>query len=195
MYCLAPTCISNTSKWKQSVPDCIPLSSCLIDSSNVVTRSDWPGDCTLSPCDWPVNVRAGGNCRRGATLPGPGTQGRFKAAINIHGDMTDRVHTLITRCFSTFLSLTHSPLRLMRRASCLECDSLLARMNMTTWSCVCSEMSRPLMRTTRSPSRSLGSHRPAYKQQGSFKQICQPISNKISQNRNAKLDHSSTRDY
>lgn len=64
-----------------------------------------------------------------------------------------------------YFSLTgaHSPLRRMSRASSLECDSLLARMNMTTWSCVCSEMSRPFMSTTKSPSRSLGSHRPAYK--------------------------------
>lgn len=57
----------------------------------------------------------------------------------------------------------HTPLRLISKASSLVCDSLLARMNMTTWSCVCSEMSLPLMSTTRSPSMSLGSLRPACK--------------------------------
>lgn len=55
----------------------------------------------------------------------------------------------------------HTPFRLISKDNSLECDSLLARMNMTTWSCVCSEMSLPLMSTTRSPSMSLGSHRPA----------------------------------
>lgn len=59
---------------------------------------------------------------------------------------------------------THRPLRLMSKASCLEWDSVLARMNITTWSWVCSEMSRPLMSTSRSPSRSLGSLRPACRQ-------------------------------
>lgn len=58
---------------------------------------------------------------------------------------------------------THTPLRLMSKASSLEWDSRLARMNMTTWSCVCSEMSLPLISTTRSPSMSVGSHRPACK--------------------------------
>lgn len=107
MHCLAPAGVSNTSKWKQSVPDCIALSSCLIDSSSVVTRSDWPGECTLSPCDWPVSVRAGGSCSRGATRPGPGTQGRFKAIINIHEYMSgSAVHTWITCCVSTFLGCT-----------------------------------------------------------------------------------------
>lgn len=67
----------------------------------------------------------------------------------------------LSLCLTVSLSL--SPLRLISKASSLECDSLLAFMNMTTWSCVCSEMSRPLMRTTRSPSWSFGSHRPAWK--------------------------------
>lgn len=81
------------------MPDCIPLSSCLIDSSSVVTRSDWPDDCGLFPCDWLVSVRAGGNCSRGATRPGPVIQGQFKAVINIHRNMprqcADLDHTLL----------------------------------------------------------------------------------------------------
>lgn len=91
------------------MPDCIPLSSCLIDSSSVATRSDWPGECTLLPCDWPVSVRAGGSCSRGATRPGPGMQGRFKAVINIHEYMSgSTAHACIACCFSTFLSYTHT---------------------------------------------------------------------------------------
>lgn len=107
VQCFAPACIFNTSKWKQSVPDCIPLSSCLIDSSTVVTLSDWPAD-SLSPCDWPVSVRAGGNCSRGATRPGPGTQGRFKAVINIHREKKGAVRSCIACCFSSFVSLCHT---------------------------------------------------------------------------------------
>lgn len=146
------------------MPDCIPLSRCLIDSSSVMTRSDGLDGCCWSACDWSVSLRVGGNCNRGATRPGPGIQGQFKAVINIPTLCQDSVHALITCCFSTSVSVYPTPFRLISKANSLECDSLLARMNMTTWSCVCSEMSRPLMSTTRSPSRSLGSHRPAYKQ-------------------------------
>lgn len=67
----------------------------------------------------------------------------------------------ISLSISALSSHIYTPLRLMSRASCLECDSRLARMYMTTWSCVCSEMSRPLMSRIRSPSCSLGSDRPA----------------------------------
>lgn len=152
------------------MPDCVPLSSCLIDSSSVMTRSDGLDDCGWSPCDWSVSERAGGNCNRGATRPEPGIQGQFKVVINIHTTMSrQRAHLghmlQLQRCsLSNKHTRRHTPFRLISRASSLECDSLLARMNMTTWSCVCSEMSRPLMSTTRSPSRSLGSHRPAYEQ-------------------------------
>lgn len=150
----------NTSKWKHSVPDWIPLSSCLIDSSSVVTCSVWQGDFGLSSCGSLGSVRAGGNWRTGAARPGPGMQGRAKVGIKMHRNAA------ASRALGPHVSPSAvcSPLRLMSRASSLECDSLLARMNMTTWSCVCSEMSRPLMSTTRSPSRSLGSQRPAYKQ-------------------------------
>lgn len=165
----APICILNTSKWKQSEPVCIPLSSCLMDSSSVGGRSDGPGERGFSSCGWMLSVRVGSECSRGVPRPGPVLEGQFKAVINIHWNMTDRVHTWITCCLSTFVwqrhTNTHKPLRLMSKVSCLVCDSLLARMNMTTWSCVCSEMSRPLISTTRSPSMSLGSLRSAYKQQ------------------------------
>lgn len=167
----APICILNTSKWKQSEPVCIPLSSCLMDSSSVGGRSDGPGERGFSSCGWMLSVRVGSECSRGVPRPGPVLEGQFKAVINIHWNMTDRVHTWITCCLSTFVwqrhthTQTHKPLRLMSKVSCLVCDSLLARMNMTTWSCVCSEMSRPLISTTRSPSMSLGSLRSAYKQQ------------------------------
>ncbi|KAF3839776.1 hypothetical protein F7725_018493 [Dissostichus mawsoni] len=43
---------------------------CLIDSSSVLTRSEGLGK-GRPPCDWQVSVRAGGNCSRGATRPGP----------------------------------------------------------------------------------------------------------------------------
>jgi len=63
-----------TSKWKDSVPDCSPLSSCLMESSRVLARSTCPGDEGLSACDWPVSERAGGNWSRGGTRPGPAVQ-------------------------------------------------------------------------------------------------------------------------
>ena len=48
------------------------------------------------------------------------------------------------------------PFLLITRASSRVCDSRLALMNITTWSWVCSEMSRPLISTIWSPSFSLG---------------------------------------
>jgi len=142
------------------VPDCIPLSSCLIDSSNVLTCSKWPEGCGMFSCDWSVSVRAGSRCSRGVARPEPGFQGQFKAVLNIHANTTE--HISGSFAISALFCRSYTPLRLISKASCLECDSLLARMNMTTWLCVCSEMSRPLMSTTWSPSMSLGSERPAY---------------------------------
>lgn len=55
-----------------------------------------------------------------------------------------------------------SPLGLTNRMSSPEWLSQLALMNLTTWSWVWSEMSRPLMRTTWSPSLSRGTHRSAW---------------------------------
>lgn len=134
------------------MPDCVPLSSCRMDSSSVTTFSSDPDECGLSVGDWSGSVRAEGSCSRGATRPGPGTQGQRLRLHNQPGRHVDGTETH---------THTHTPLRLTSKANSLECDSLLARMNMTTWLCVCSEMSLPLMSTTRSPSMSLGSHRPA----------------------------------
>lgn len=126
-----------------------------MDSSSVTTFSNAPDEDGRSGDDWSGRVRAEGSCNRGATRPGPGTRGQ-----------SVRLHTLglqSARKTSGWHRDTHAhtPFRLISKDSSLECDSLLARMNMTTWSCVCSEMSLPLMSTTRSPSTSLGSHRPA----------------------------------
>lgn len=93
--------ILSTSKWKERVPDWIPLSSCLIDSSSVTTRSDGPDECDCS--DWSLNVRAEGNCNKGATRPGPGTQGQFKDAINIHAAGPSS-HCTSSRCGTFYLS-------------------------------------------------------------------------------------------
>lgn len=93
--------IPSTSKWKERVPDCIPLSSCLIDSSSVTTRSDGPGECDCS--DWSLNVRAEGNCNKGATRPGPVIQGQFKDAINIHAAELSS-HCTSSRCGTSYLS-------------------------------------------------------------------------------------------
>lgn len=104
----APICILNTSKWKQSEPVCIPLSSCLMDSSSVGGRSDGPGERGFSSCGWMLSVRVGSECSRGVPRPGPVLEGQFKAVINIHWNMTDRVHTWITCCLSTFVWQRHT---------------------------------------------------------------------------------------
>lgn len=168
----APICILNTSKWKQSEPVCIPLSSCLMDSSSVGGRSDGPGERGFSSCGWMLSVRVGSECSRGVPRPGPVLEGQFKACNKYslkHDGQSAHLDHMLSQHFCLTATHahtnTHKPLRLMSKVSCLVCDSLLARMNMTTWSCVCSEMSRPLISTTRSPSMSLGSLRSAYKQQ------------------------------
>lgn len=77
------------------MPDCVPLSSCLMDSSSVTTFPDGPDECRRSVADWSGSVRAEGSCScsSGATRPGPGTQGQRVGLHTLLGLGAARTHT------------------------------------------------------------------------------------------------------